>query len=64
MSSIVAHSFPGCGGRDLYHGCPDLKGGVIKDVSYKEEGDSLMTCLQIEDIKGFSHTLVITAENI
>lgn len=52
------------GGRDLFHGCPNLKGATIEDVLYPECEDNYyyQTELVIKDKQGLTHKIIIRQE--
>jgi hypothetical protein len=60
LSHIVARAIMGV--RDLYHGCPCLKGAKISNVVTEETEDDLIVTLILRDVKGVEHSIAIKQE--
>ena len=57
MSYLIARTYNG--GKDLYHGVPDLMNGKIINVVSSKTNDDYVTELEIQSVNGNIHTIAI-----
>lgn len=57
---IVTRSYSG--GRDLYHGVPNLKDSVVSEVTTIEEGFDYVTVLTLTRPDGYQYNIQIRQE--
>ena len=57
---LIANTY--CGGIDLYHGVPDLKGAMITDMLPIENKDYYETQLELTRVNGEKFIIVIKQE--
>lgn len=57
MSSIIARTY--CGGKDLFHGIPDLVGAVVIEVVTEPITDEYRTKIVLKDKRGKLHEIII-----